>query len=310
MSVLCAKVYWDIILFAAHLAQGVTYTVFGADSETYPARIPATITIPSGRPGNISINLDGNSSTGYIAYNYFIANPVLAVAVFFYITALAHFVRAINAREQIPCCRSKKVSDTKINTIDYTTNLRNMDRIFRWMEYTITSTIMIGVILLESGVTDFYALVGLGTANGAMILFGWAGDLVDPNLENAFMFKLRTFLFGALVGLAPWICIYIQAFAMIEQTPPEVVIAIIGTLFFLFFCFAFAELYYIFTFRWERMMTKDRKKNITVLGCMNYTLNPENINKSRERVEFTYQILSAVAKTLLGALTAAAMLTI
>jgi len=55
----------------------------------------------------------------------------------------------------------------------YTAGLKNHINVFRWVEYSLSSTIMIIVILQLNGTADYIALMGIAGVNVCMILFGW-----------------------------------------------------------------------------------------------------------------------------------------
>ena len=73
----------------------------------------------------------------------------------------------------------------------------------RWVEYAFSSTVMIVAIAYISFIRDFPALIAIAGANVAMILFGWSmesaneGRRDDPDWKH--------YIFGSIVGLAPWI---------------------------------------------------------------------------------------------------------
>jgi hypothetical protein len=54
----------------------------------------------------------------------------------------------------------------------YTANLARGRNYARWIEYSVSSTLMVLLIALLTGIADVAALVGLGAANAGMILFG------------------------------------------------------------------------------------------------------------------------------------------
>lgn len=288
---------WDFILGIAHGAQAIIYTALAFDSNR-PARIPVLVSLPNGRPGNLSINYQ-NVTEGYTTYDYNIANIGIGLFVFFYVTAIAHFIRAWGNTIHNPFCglrnkyKTDPVNDSQnLQFMKKQRDQRNWDRMWRWMEYSITSTTMIIIIFLQIGISNLFALIGNAGANFAMIMFGMAGDLTPPY----FWPKMKTFLYGSIVGLVPWLCIFWQI--ALAPSLPAIIWAIVFTLFFLFFSFAIAEFVYIWSFP-----SREEKKEQTI----------ENIQmeeKWREGVEFAYQILSAVAKTLLGGLVAGATLTI
>ncbi|NDA39813.1 MAG: hypothetical protein EBX86_07070, partial [Actinobacteria bacterium] len=56
---------------------------------------------------------------------------------------------------------------------NYTNDLSNMRNIARWIEYSVSSTLMIVLISLINAVWDVVALMAIAGVNVAMILFGW-----------------------------------------------------------------------------------------------------------------------------------------
>jgi hypothetical protein len=115
---------------------------------------------------------------------------------------------------------------------------RNRNR-FRWVEYSISSTLMIVLISLVTGITDLAALICIAFVNVSMILFGWL-------MEMSNHFDRRTwwtpFWFGCVAGIGPWIAIATYIIVNVSrdgaQGPPGFVYGIIFTIFFFFNTFA------------------------------------------------------------------------
>ena len=83
----------------------------------------------------------------------------------------------------------------------YTAGLKKNQNVFRWVEYSISSSLMIVVILQLNGTTDYIALIGIFTANVCMILFGWLqGRYTTPGDGD-----MLPFIFGCIAGAVPWI---------------------------------------------------------------------------------------------------------
>ncbi len=78
-----------------------------------------------------------------------------AVALFLGLAAIDHLVTATAGRSV------------------YEADLQRGINRFRWVEYSISATIMVLLIASYSGVTEITALIGITGANVAMILFGW-----------------------------------------------------------------------------------------------------------------------------------------
>lgn len=260
----------NYILAFAHGIQAILYTILATLPQFSAATIPIFYTKPLGRPGSQNLTFE----TTIFTYSH----PVAMVATFMYITSIFHIIRA--------CMPNIKVTNGK----NKDTSL-NADRMWRWVEYSITSTIMIVVILLTSGVCDIYTLVGFSTANVAMILFGASGDFaIGSN-------KYYTFLFGCITSLPVWGCIFAQVSLIALSTGASnipFVLSISVVLFVLFQGFAVAEYFYIRSYGLEGNDKNDKAY----------------AESSRYWSEFSYQLLSAISKTTLSALVAAAMLTL
>ena len=118
------------------------------------------------------------------------------------------------------------------------------------MEYSLSSTLMIVLIALVTGITDLAALIGIAFANIAMILFGWLMEVSNNGLmhgreqspargERAWW---TPFWFGCVAGIGPWLAIGLYLWAAIVvlegQGPPGFVWGILISLFVLFNTFA------------------------------------------------------------------------
>jgi hypothetical protein len=102
----------------------------------------------------------------------------------------------------------------------------------RWIEYSISASVMIVLIGLFAGIRDLAAVVAIFTANTAMILFG----LLMERQQRPGAADWSAFWFGSLVGVVPWalIAVYVAQPAQV----PGFVYAITITQFVLFFSFA------------------------------------------------------------------------
>lgn len=117
---------------------------------------------------------------------------------------------------------------------------RNLDRganYARWIEYSVSASVMVVLIAMLTGITGVYALIGLFLANAAMILFGLVMEWINPIGERV---RWLPFWFGCIVGAAPWIAIAVAvAGSQIESTGvPTFVFVIFVSLFVLFNSFA------------------------------------------------------------------------
>ena len=102
----------------------------------------------------------------------------------------------------------------------------------RWIEYSVSASVMIVLIGLFVGIRDLAAVVAIFTVNTAMILFG----LLMERQQRPGAADWSAFWFGSLVGVVPWalIAVYVAKPAQV----PGFVYAITVLQFVLFFSFA------------------------------------------------------------------------
>jgi hypothetical protein len=106
----------------------------------------------------------------------------------------------------------------------------------RWIEYFFSSSIMIVLIAMLTGITEVVALLAIFGANGSMILFG----LLQEKYERPGSGGWLPFLFGCFVGIIPWVgvLIYVLSPGQDGAEPPAFVYGIIISLFIFFNVFA------------------------------------------------------------------------
>lgn len=154
----------------------------------------------------------------------------------------------------------------------YIAGLNNRINVYRWVEYSLSSSLMIVVILQLNGSADFIALLGVAGVNVCMILFGWLQErYTTPGSGD-----MLPFWFGCIAGSIPWIAVAINLWSPsgpAESTTPGFVYGIVISLFVLFNCFAIVQ--------WKQYRAKGR--------WVDYLYG-----------ERRYIVLSLVAKSLLG----------
>jgi hypothetical protein len=192
---------WNIALTALHAAQAVLIAVMAGRFA-----ITFTANYPSGPPGTRL-----GSPHGIFALRI---GP--AVAIFLGLAALDHLLTATSARRL------------------YETDLSLGINRFRWVEYSVSATIMIVLIGSYSGITDITAVIGVIGANVGMILFGWLQERMNPpGRERTTMMP---FWFGTLAGIAPWVAIWVNVIG--AKTVPGFVYGIVVAELVFFFSFA------------------------------------------------------------------------
>jgi hypothetical protein len=122
----------------------------------------------------------------------------------------------------------------------YVAGLDKHINIYRWIEYSLSSSIMIVVILQLNGVADYIALLAVFGVNVSMILFGWLQERYTTPGDG----DLRPFWFGCIAGAVPWIAIAINMASIkgpADSAVPGFVYGIVISLFILFNCFAIVQ---------------------------------------------------------------------
>ncbi len=164
-----------------------------------------------------------------------------AVAAFLLISAVAHFYLA---------------------TIGYNRYVRNLDRGMnpvRFYEYALSSSLMIVLIGMLSGIWDLGAIILIFGINAMMNLFGIMMELHNQTTEKT---DWTAFIYGSIAGIVPWIVIVIYFVGSVnsgDAKPPDFVYAIIPTLFVFFNIFAInMVLQYKKVGRWKNYLFGER----------------------------------------------------
>ncbi|MDA8207485.1 MAG: heliorhodopsin HeR [Actinomycetota bacterium] len=160
-----------------------------------------------------------------------------AIAAFFGLSALAHFVIAWPAWPS------------------YLAQLARHRNPYRWLEYSVSASIMIVLIAMLSGIDNIAALIALVGVNAAMIGFGWLQELYESPGGS-----LRPFWLGSLAGAVPWLAIGVYLVGPgTALHPPAFVYAIFVSLFVAFNCFAVNQwLQYRRVGRWREYLVGER----------------------------------------------------
>ena len=118
----------------------------------------------------------------------------------------------------------------------YKRNLLQQRNYGRWIEYSVSSSIMIVLIAMITGISDLAALLAIFAANASMILFG----LLMEKYEKPGRPNWLSYLFGCFAGIVPWIAIllYVWSPGLDGPAPPTFVYGIIASLFVFFNIFA------------------------------------------------------------------------
>ncbi len=116
----------------------------------------------------------------------------------------------------------------------YVAGLEAQHNYYRWAEYSLSSSLMIVLIAMLTGISDVAALVAIFAANAAMIFFGAVQERYEKPGGSLWPFWL-----GCVVGIAPWLAIGVYLWSPGSAAePPAFVYAIFVTLFAFFNVFA------------------------------------------------------------------------
>lgn len=103
----------------------------------------------------------------------------------------------------------------------------------RWIEYSLSSSLMVVLIAQITGISDVAALLSILGLNASMILFGWLQELYERPGGGGWL----PFGFGCFAGIVPWVAIAIYVVSPAnpsEASAPGFVYGIIASLFVFF----------------------------------------------------------------------------
>jgi hypothetical protein len=144
-----------------------------------------------------------------------------AVATFFFMSAIAHALLAWPLRAW------------------YERRLSTGIQPMRWIEYALSSSVMIVVIASLSGIQEIGTLIAIFGVNAAMNLFGWSMESANQGRTKT---QWNHYIFGVIAGIVPWLVIGVALWSAATEPGaaaiPGFVIAIFVTLFLAFNVFA------------------------------------------------------------------------
>ena len=198
---------YNVVAAVAHAAQAVVVVALATSFS-----LPVTGTFLAGPPG-----------TPGETVQLFDVSVGLAVAGFLALSALFHLI--VSA----PGAFAR-----------YTAGLDRRTNVFRWVEYSLSSSLMIVLIAMITGISDVAALLAIFGVNASMILFGWLQEKYHQPGDGGWL----PFVFGCLAGIVPWLAVVIYVLAPGSTSgaePPAFVYGIIVSLFLFFNVFALVQ---------------------------------------------------------------------
>lgn len=119
----------------------------------------------------------------------------------------------------------------------YVADLAHQRNPARWVEYSLSSSLMIVLIAQLVGISDVAALLALFGVNTSMILFGWLQERYERPGGGGWL----PFGFGCVAGVVPWLAITVYLLSpgsTASASPPGFVYGIFVSLFVFFNAFA------------------------------------------------------------------------
>ncbi len=217
---------FNLVIGLVHLAQAVVMLALSNDFT-----LPVTRAFLTGPPG-----------TEPVQEPWFDVLLGPAVAAFLLLAALDHLLMAAPG----------------VNSW-YNGMLKQKRNDARWIEYSISASLMMVLIAMITGVSDAGALIAIAGANAAMILFGMVQEhFTSPDSTGV---NWMPFIFGSIAGAVPWVVVAVQVGSSVMRGdgPPAFVYGILVSLFLLFNSFAVNMLLqYRQTGRWRSYVFGER----------------------------------------------------
>jgi Heliorhodopsin len=195
---------YNTIMGLLHLVQGVF--MFAISNAT---ALPITTAYLTFQRGHVPPIFTVNETWGSLRIG-----P--AVALFLLLSAVAHFIIATVGYDW------------------YVKNLKKQINYLRWLEYALSSSVMIVVIAMLVGVYDLSTLILIFTLNATMNLFGLLMELHNQTTKTT---NWTSFIFGCIAGIVPWVVIAMNFWGAVGQYAdaiPSFVYAILASIFLFF----------------------------------------------------------------------------
>lgn len=188
----------NLVCFILHLVQGVACLAAALAVERIKNfRLPITTQFlqwTSAGPGLPVRPTQVSATLGYLPF-------VAVTSGFAFLSAAAH-------------------AAVLLRWADYVRGLAAGMNRFRWFEYALSSSLMIVLISMLFGVYDLFTLIGIGSINAAMCLFGDLHEAMNARKEPKDV-DWFAYAYGTLAGIVPWgiIIAYIAATPNLENVP-------------------------------------------------------------------------------------------
>jgi hypothetical protein len=196
---------YNVVIGLIHLAQAVAMLWLSNDFT-----LPVTRTFLTGPPG-----------TAPSQEAWFDVRLGPAVAAFLFMAAIDHLLMAAPGVNRW-----------------YNGMLARERNDARWIEYSVSASLMIVLIAMITGVSDIGALIAIAGVNASMIFFGLLQEVFTSPSDRPV--NWMPFIYGCFAGAVPWAIVALQVASSVDKGPgpPTFVYGIIVSLFLLFNSFA------------------------------------------------------------------------
>lgn len=166
----------NIFASVLHFAQGVSMLLFSSAFA-----LPMTTSF---------LSFDAYTQTLNPHLNTFAKIPIgPLVAAFLFLSAIAHFLLIVPG----------------VNTW-YVVHLKKGMNLARWMEYSLSSSLMIVIIAMLVGIYDVVTLLVIFFLNAMMIFFGWVMEAHNQVTQKT---DWTAYIFGCIAGFVTWVAVFI-----------------------------------------------------------------------------------------------------
>lgn len=202
---------WNLVLAALHFVQGVAVLILSGKA-TFPVTTNY-LTL------NTLASKTGNPVLVAASRNLFDINLAYLVAAFFFLSAIAHLIIATVYRKT------------------YEANLKQGINKARWIEYSLSASVMMVGIAMLSGVYDLSSLIMIFALISIMNLMGLVMEIHNQTTKQT---SWLSYNIGCLAGIMPWVVvvIYFLGATNYGSGVPGFVYWIYGSMFVLFSAFA------------------------------------------------------------------------
>lgn len=173
---------WNKWLAGLHGIQGLLILIIGSKAVSWP------VTISYLTQDSVASKIAGTPILGPAVHTLFSVSITYLVAIFFFMSAIAHVYVATRGRK------------------NYETNLKKGYNKTRWIEYSLSASTMMVAIGLLTGVYDFSSLMMFFVLTLLMNSMGYVMELKNLGVKKL---DWLPYWLGSIAGIVPWIVVTI-----------------------------------------------------------------------------------------------------